>query len=211
MKIQTMHQNGTARTRMLAVLCLMVPLFIVATPASAVPMTLDSAGVNDPWQFSYYGDPLGGISSVVGTLQFNGSTELIPENGGAVATCTNNGSCLGALDVEVSYGEFSVDIGLDDVTTSSFTVHVVDNQWIISGLLIEGIVQTAIMDEHFSVTIFPETPCYGDGSMPGCGEFHLGGFAAEPLDFSHVPEPTTIALLSLGLVGLGVARKKKKT
>ena len=209
MKIQTMHQNGTARTRMLAVLCLMVPLFIVATPASATLLTLEGAGVNDPWKFSYFGINES-ISSVVGTLQFNGSTELIPENGGAVAQCANNGSCLNALDVEVSYNGFSVDIGLGNVTKSSFIVHVVDHQWIISGLLIEGTVDTDIVDDHFSVTIAPETPCYGDGSMPGCGWFHLGGFEAEPLDFSHVPEPTTIALLSLGLAGLGFTRRRMK-
>ena len=210
MKIQTMHQNGAARTRMLAVLCLMVPLFIVATPASAVILeTLDSAGVNDPWEFSYDGINED-ISSVVGTLQFNGDAVLLPENGGAVAQCANEGSCLNALDVKVFYDGLSVDIGLGNVTKSSFIVHVVDHQWIISELLIEGTVDTANVGDHFSVTIAQDTPCHGAGT-PGCGWFHLGGFEPEPLDFSHIPEPSTIVLLTLGIAGLGFTRRKMKT
>jgi len=51
------------------------------------------------------------------------------------------------------------------------------------------------------------------GSPVGSPQFNLGltRVAFTGTSGRVVPEPTTLALLSLGLVGLGVARKKKKT
>ena len=173
----------------------------IATAALAVALTTAPASASLIWEFGFTGPEINGFSG-------SGSFELSGNTGNSLADLVDfsySGNCGGP----------QCDLALADVVFATWKV---DTNWAFTALDL-----TAISGDEtagnplFQLTINPNflvvscqsmvNECGGFGEQNRFGQF--GSDATLSPVHENVPAPATIALVGLGLAGLGWSRRKQ--
>jgi hypothetical protein len=131
---------------------------------------------------------------ITGNLNLTSPVSTTGLNVGVTGTITGN-LPDGAGDLSVAFAPVTVNFG----TTGQFTVDFTDPAWDCN--------PSEVCLFKAAHGIFPDTP--GSEIQTITARFTLTQLDQAGGDPASIPEPTTLALLGLGLAGLGLARRRQ--
>jgi len=192
-----------------------VLLSIFVTQAQATPITGALTGLSSPATLIDFGnEDLAHLAPV--TTQFAGVTFGSDGDGWAYRTGTTAATIVDGHLIRASTNQAITEFSMlfdSDVSEAMFNFKAFTSpihDWTMSSWLGGTLVETVTFDNVSNNGLF-----YGfiDSHFDEVRFQNLhddAGFELDNLQFSTVPEPATLALFGIGLVGMGLVRRRKK-